>query len=191
MLSSFTRGKKKKALVFPCLQAEVAAVVMTGGLAHVCLVTSHMTVTRARIEMNIPRKRAGSSDHRKAISRFYEAVYQVYTTRLLRWRFRDARTHGNDFGCGTTVPGWPIYSTAWVRHGNGFPGGKDEVPTHTEQFRLNISTQWCQRASLVIDRFGGAYVCGLSVPSRTGDRTARQLSAGQVSASRQPRVREG
>lgn len=64
-------------LEFPCLQAEVAAVVMTGGLAHVCLVTSHMTVTRARIEMNIPRKRAGSSDHRKAISRFYEAVYQV------------------------------------------------------------------------------------------------------------------
>lgn len=50
---------------------------MTGGLAHVCLVTSHMTVTRARIEMNIPRKRAGSSDHQKAISRFYEAVYQV------------------------------------------------------------------------------------------------------------------
>lgn len=50
---------------------------MTGGLAHVCLVTSHMTVTRARIEMNIPRKRAGSSDHRKATSRFYEAVYQV------------------------------------------------------------------------------------------------------------------
>lgn len=63
--------------VLPPLQAEVAAVVMTGGLAHVCLVTSHMTVTRARIEMNIPRKRAGSSDHQKAISRFYEAVYQV------------------------------------------------------------------------------------------------------------------
>ena len=51
--------------------------VMTGGLAHVCLVTSHMTVTRARIEINIPRKRAGSTDHNKAMSRFYEAVYQV------------------------------------------------------------------------------------------------------------------
>ncbi|CAN0293174.1 unnamed protein product [Ectocarpus sp. 12 AP-2014] len=61
----------------PAKKAEVAAVVMTGGLAHVCLVTSHMTVTRARIEMNIPRKRAGSSDHQKAISRFYEAVYQA------------------------------------------------------------------------------------------------------------------
>lgn len=59
------------------VQAEVAAVVMTGGLAHVCLVTSHMTITRARIEMNIPRKRAGNSDHRKAMARFYEAVYQV------------------------------------------------------------------------------------------------------------------
>lgn len=61
----------------PAKKAEVAAVVMTGGLAHVCLVTSHMTITRARIEMNIPRKRAGSSDHRKAMNRFYEAVYQA------------------------------------------------------------------------------------------------------------------
>lgn len=64
-------------------QAEVCAVVMTGGLAHVCLVTSHMTITRARIEMNIPRKRAGSSDHRKAMTRFYEAVYQVRPLRTL------------------------------------------------------------------------------------------------------------
>lgn len=69
-----------------CLQAEVAAVVMTGGLAHVCLVTSHMTVTRARIDMNIPRKRAGSSDHQKAISRFYEAVYQVRTKLMVGLR---------------------------------------------------------------------------------------------------------
>ncbi|CAM9146336.1 unnamed protein product [Ascophyllum nodosum] len=61
----------------PSKKAEVAAVVMTGGLAHVCLVTSHMTVTRARIEINIPRKRAGSTDHNKAKSRFYEAVYQA------------------------------------------------------------------------------------------------------------------
>lgn len=70
--------------------------VMTGGLAHVCLVTSHMTITRARIETNIPRKRAGSSDHRKAMARFYETVYQVSSllatavagvgTRV-RWRF--------------------------------------------------------------------------------------------------------
>lgn len=65
------------------LQAEVAAVVMTGGLAHVCLVTSHMTVTRARIEMNIPRKRAGNSDHRKSMGRFYEAVYQVHLSSQL------------------------------------------------------------------------------------------------------------
>ncbi|CAM9157079.1 unnamed protein product [Hapterophycus canaliculatus] len=59
---------------------------MTGGLAHVCLVTSHMTVTRARIEMNIPRKRAGSSDHQKAISRFYEAVYQQAIVRHVNFQ---------------------------------------------------------------------------------------------------------
>lgn len=61
----------------PSKKADVAAVVMTCGLAHVCLVTSHMTITRARIDMNIPRTRAGNSDHRKAMARFYEAVYQA------------------------------------------------------------------------------------------------------------------
>ncbi|CAM9487969.1 unnamed protein product [Chrysoparadoxa australica] len=60
----------------PVKLADVAAVVMTTGLAHVCLVSSHMTVTKARIEINIPRRRPGSSDHKKAIEKFFEAVYQ-------------------------------------------------------------------------------------------------------------------
>ena len=29
------------------------------GLAHICLLTSSMTITRSRIEVNIPRKRKG------------------------------------------------------------------------------------------------------------------------------------
>ncbi|KAG5185429.1 eRF1 domain 1-domain-containing protein [Tribonema minus] len=66
----------------PVRCADVAAVVMTAGLAHVCLVTAHMTVTRARVEMNIPRKRAGSSDHAKAIRRFYEAVYRAVLDKI-------------------------------------------------------------------------------------------------------------
>ena len=36
------------------------------GLAHVCVVTSSMTLTRARIEIAIPRKRKGSvTNHEK------------------------------------------------------------------------------------------------------------------------------
>ncbi len=59
----------------PVKMAEVAAVVLVPGLAHVCLVTPYMTITMARIEMNIPRKRSGSSDHSKALTRFYNALY--------------------------------------------------------------------------------------------------------------------
>ena len=58
--------------------AEVAAVVMAaGGLAHICLVTSHMTLLKQRIDMNIPKKRAGSSNHSKAVVKFYLAVYRA------------------------------------------------------------------------------------------------------------------
>ena len=63
--------------VHPDRQAEVAAIVMQTGLAHVCLVTGALTITKARIEVNIPKKRTGSSNHAKAITKFYEAVYQA------------------------------------------------------------------------------------------------------------------
>ena len=61
----------------PERQSEVAAVVMQTGLAHVCLIAGSLTVTKARIEMNIPKKRTGSSQHSKAIQKFYESVYQA------------------------------------------------------------------------------------------------------------------
>nr|XP_014353763.1 PREDICTED: protein pelota homolog [Latimeria chalumnae] len=61
----------------PAQKADVAAVVMQEGLAHICLVTPSMTILRAKIEMNIPRKRKGScSQHDKALERFYESVVQ-------------------------------------------------------------------------------------------------------------------
>lgn len=59
----------------PAKSAEVAAVVMEQGLAHVCLITQHMTLVQAKIEVPIPRKRGGSNErHRLAISKFYTAV---------------------------------------------------------------------------------------------------------------------
>ncbi|XP_033627141.1 protein pelota homolog [Asterias rubens] len=58
--------------------ADVAAVVMQEGLALICLVTPSMTVVRAKVEHNIPRKRKGScSQHDKSLLRFYEAVMQA------------------------------------------------------------------------------------------------------------------
>lgn len=59
----------------PATHADVAAVVMHEGLAHVCLLTSAMTIVRAKIEMQIPRKRKGlSGHHEKGLQRFMDAI---------------------------------------------------------------------------------------------------------------------
>lgn len=62
--------------------AEIACVVMSGGLAHVCLVTGSVTVTKARIDVNIPKKRTGSSAHGKSITKFYDAIYRAILTHV-------------------------------------------------------------------------------------------------------------
>mmetsp|Transcript_20892 Transcript_20892/g.31000 ORF Transcript_20892/g.31000 Transcript_20892/m.31000 type:complete len:402 (+) Transcript_20892:13-1218(+) len=66
----------------PLKKADISAVVLSAGLAHVCLVTNHLTLTRARIEINIPRKRAGNSGHSKAMKKFYEAVYRAVLEKI-------------------------------------------------------------------------------------------------------------
>lgn len=64
--------------IHPEKQAEIAAIVMQPtGLAHLCLVTGALTVTKARIETNIPKKRTGFPGHAKAINKFFEAIYQA------------------------------------------------------------------------------------------------------------------
>nr|CAG4651871.1 EOG090X07BV [Triops cancriformis] len=62
----------------PTQIADVAAVVMQEGLAHVCLVTSSMTLIRAKIDVAIPRKRkGGSTQHEKGMQKFFETVLQA------------------------------------------------------------------------------------------------------------------
>ncbi|XP_055388176.1 protein pelota [Condylostylus longicornis] len=57
--------------------ADVAAVIMQEGLAHVCLILSSMTLIRSKIEVGIPRKRKGNcAQHDKGLHKFYEAVMQ-------------------------------------------------------------------------------------------------------------------
>uniref|UniRef100_U5EV94 Protein pelota homolog n=1 Tax=Corethrella appendiculata TaxID=1370023 RepID=U5EV94_9DIPT len=57
--------------------ADVAAVIMQDGLAHICLITSSMTLVRSKIDMPIPRKRKGSvQQHEKGLAKFYDAVMQ-------------------------------------------------------------------------------------------------------------------
>ncbi|XP_026494822.1 protein pelota [Vanessa tameamea] len=61
----------------PAASADVAAVVMQEGLAHVCLITPSMTLVRSKIDVNIPRKRKGFvQQHEKGLNKFYDAVMQ-------------------------------------------------------------------------------------------------------------------
>ncbi|XP_013398167.1 protein pelota homolog isoform X2 [Lingula anatina] len=62
----------------PTQHADLAAVVMQEGLAHICLVTSAMTLVRAKIETSIPRKRKGMcGQHDKGITKFYDQIIQA------------------------------------------------------------------------------------------------------------------
>jgi len=62
----------------PAASADVAAVIMQEGLAYICLITSSMTLDRAKIEINIPRKRKNyTQQHEKALGKFYETVMQA------------------------------------------------------------------------------------------------------------------
>lgn len=54
-------------------RADVAAVVMQEGLATVCLITSSMTVPKAKLTNAIPRKnKQFSGQHDKAVQKFYD-----------------------------------------------------------------------------------------------------------------------
>lgn len=62
----------------PTQNADLGAVIMQEGLAHVCLITSSMTLVRAKIDTNIPRKRKGMcTQHDKAVTRFFDQVMQA------------------------------------------------------------------------------------------------------------------
>lgn len=62
----------------PTQSADVAAVIMQEGLAHVCLITASMTLIRAKIDVAIPRKRKGFvQQHEKGLNKYYEQVMQA------------------------------------------------------------------------------------------------------------------
>lgn len=59
-------------------KAEVGAIVMHEGLAHICLLTENMTIVRARVEQSLPRKKRGdNSGFEKSLRKFYATVYST------------------------------------------------------------------------------------------------------------------
>lgn len=55
--------------------ADVAAIVLTEGLAHLCLITQHMTVEKQRFEKSIAKKRYAEA-HEKDLQKFFESIMQ-------------------------------------------------------------------------------------------------------------------
>ncbi|KAL4906601.1 hypothetical protein BDW74DRAFT_190162 [Aspergillus multicolor] len=55
-------------------KAEAVAVVMQEGLAHICFIGQFRTVLKQKVEMSVPRKRAGGSDHDKTMTKFYQTT---------------------------------------------------------------------------------------------------------------------
>lgn len=59
----------------PAASADLAAVLITEGLANLCLVGSSCTLQRARIETNMPRKRgAAAAGYDKSLESFFRKV---------------------------------------------------------------------------------------------------------------------
>ena len=63
-------------------KAQLWAVVMQEGLANICLITDHQTILRQRVEANLPKKRAGSTDHDKALQRFFQTTFDSLLRQL-------------------------------------------------------------------------------------------------------------
>lgn len=55
-------------------KAELWALVMQEGLANICLITEYQTILRQRVEVNLPKKRAGSTDHDKQLDKFFQTT---------------------------------------------------------------------------------------------------------------------
>ncbi|CAI4231066.1 unnamed protein product [Auanema sp. JU1783] len=63
----------------PAQQADIAAVVLHEGMANLCLVTPAMTLVKAKIDMQIPRKRKGfTAQHEKGLQKFYDAIASAF-----------------------------------------------------------------------------------------------------------------
>lgn len=58
-------------------RAEAIAVVMQEGLAHICFIGQFQTILKQKIEMSVPRKRQGGSDHDKGMNKFYRTTLET------------------------------------------------------------------------------------------------------------------
>ena len=145
----------------PASDADVAAVMVGPGTAVVCLITEHLTIDRGRVNVNVPKKRSGSSAHtvraaplpvvdfgvcriirccccccccclqQKAMSKFYEQVYQT----MLRAVDLDVvKVLCTVPCCGVPLPPshrWTVWAQVVIIAGPGFH--KDDFHTYMNE----------------------------------------------------------
>ena len=59
-------------------EGAVPAIVMQEGMANICLITEHQTILKQRVEVSVPKKRAGkASEHDKGLSKFYQTTLET------------------------------------------------------------------------------------------------------------------
>ncbi|KAL4873309.1 hypothetical protein BDV12DRAFT_100266 [Aspergillus spectabilis] len=63
-------------------RAEAVAVVMQEGIAHICFLGQFRTILKQKIEMSVPRKRVGGSDHDKTMTKFYQTTLDTLLRHL-------------------------------------------------------------------------------------------------------------
>lgn len=61
----------------PEVSSDVAALIMNEGIAHLCFIQHNTTVTKAKIKINIPKKRTGASKHDKAMITFFTSCMNL------------------------------------------------------------------------------------------------------------------
>lgn len=81
----------------PAAAADLAAVLITDGLANVLLIGSSCTVVKAKIESTLPRKRgAALAGYEKAVEKFFTKVaYDGVVCCCVE--YRQYRTHANGY----------------------------------------------------------------------------------------------
>ncbi|OJJ51316.1 hypothetical protein ASPZODRAFT_127375 [Penicilliopsis zonata CBS 506.65] len=76
-------------------RAEAVAVVMQEGLAHICFIGQFQTILKQKVEMSVPRKRSGGSDHDKGMTKFYQVTLDTLL-RQLEFNTSTTSLTGND-----------------------------------------------------------------------------------------------
>ena len=64
---------------------EAVAVVMEEGIANICFLTQYQTILRQRVDVSVPRKRAGagrSADHDKGLAKFFAITLETLMRQL-------------------------------------------------------------------------------------------------------------